>query len=159
MDYRQSARDFLDHMKQFHKISLIRDLLALSSGELAVLDYLSSLSSGSANAGDITSAFHIGTSRTTAILNALEKKSYARRMADPEDGRCVLVCVTDKGRLFLEEKRQEAIRHMADFLELLGPDDAREYMRIIKSAVQKKDRLASCQPKQEPITEGSSVHI
>ncbi|HIU03470.1 MAG TPA: MarR family transcriptional regulator [Candidatus Onthocola gallistercoris] len=137
MDYRQNAEDFLDYMNQFYKIDLIRELNVLSSGEVAVLGYLSLRNNG-VNAGDITSSFHIGTSRTAAILKALEKKGLARRMADPQDGRCILVYITKEGQAFLDRKRQDAIGHMADFLELLGPEDAKDYMRIIKSALEKK---------------------
>ena len=76
------------------------------------------------------------------MLRALEKKGYAIRSADPADRRRVLVSITADGRAAVDAKSMEGIEHTAAFLEMLGPDDADEFIRIVRDAVirsQKKE--------------------
>ena len=141
MDYQEKARDFLYYMKKLNQMPMIRDLSGLSTGEQAVLHYLS-LQDSSVCAGELTAAFAVRSSRTAAILNALEKKGYAIRSADPADRRRVLVSITADGRAAVDAKSMEGIEHTAAFLEMLGPDDADEFIRIVRDAVirnQKKE--------------------
>lgn len=140
MNYIKSAEEVFDYLRQMQKVPVIRELNGISQGEMAVLAYLSSEHDGAA-AGELTAAFGVGTSRTAAILNALTKKGLAKRETDPEDGRRVLVYLTDEGRQEAEEKKREAITHMAEFLELLGPEDSVTFLRIVKTAIDKAGRL------------------
>ena len=75
MNYQERAKDFLYYMKKLNQMPAIRNLSDLSSGEQAVLHYLS-LQDNSISAGELTNTFRIRSSRTAAILNALEKKGY-----------------------------------------------------------------------------------
>lgn len=134
MDYTESAKDFLGYMRQLYKLAMFKDLNDLSQGEMALLGYLAFCRDG-ATAGELTAAFEIGTSRTAAILNTLEKKQFAKRIVDDNDRRKVLVYITEQGRQEIKKKHEESVVHVADFLSLLGPDDAKEYMRIIRDAL------------------------
>ena len=142
MDYREKAKDFLYYMKKLNQMPMIRNLSCMSFGEQAVLHYLS-LQNDSVSAGELTSAFGIRSSRTAAILNALEKKGYALRSADHSDRRRVLVSITEEGRTVVDEKSSEGIEHTAAFLEMLGPEDAEEFIRIIRDAVTRNQKKES----------------
>ncbi len=137
MDRMKSAESVFGCMKCLHKFSVIKDLNDLSQGEMAVLEYLSFDRAG-ASAGELTDAFGVGTSRTAAILNTLERKGLAVRRPDARDGRKVLVYITDAGRREAEEKRLLAIEHMAEFLDLLGEADTWEFMRIVRKAAERQ---------------------
>ena len=134
MDYRNRAEYFLHYMRQLNRTAMVRDLTSLASGEQAVLYYLAFQHDG-ASAGELTSAFDIRSSRTAAILNALEKKGHARRCQNPSDRRQVLVYITDEGKDEVKSRYQDAVGRMAEFLELLGPEDSEEFIRIVRNAV------------------------
>ena len=134
MDYRNRAEYFLHYMRQLNRTAMVRDLTSLASGEQAVLYYLAFQHDG-ASAGELTSAFDIRSSRTAAILNALEKKGHARRCQNPSDRRQVLVYTTDEGKDEVKSRYQDAVGRMAEFLELLGPEDSEEFIRIVRDAV------------------------
>ena len=134
MDYRNRAEYFLHYMMQLNRTAMVRDLTSLASGEQAVLYYLAFQHDG-ASAGELTSAFDIRSSRTAAILNALEKKGHARRCQNPSDRRQVLVYLTDEGKDEVKSRYQDAVGRMAEFLELLGPEDSEEFIRIVRDAV------------------------
>ena len=110
------------------------DLTSLASGEQAVLYYLAFQHDG-ASAGELTSAFDIRSSRTAAILNTLEKKGFARRLQNPQDKRQVLVYITEAGKQEVKGRYEDVISRMAEFLELLGPEDSEEFIRIVRDAV------------------------
>ena len=133
MDYIKEAEESFSYIRQLLKMPMVKDLNGISQGEIAVLAYLSEEHDGAA-AGELTKAFGVGTSRTAAVLNTLTKKGYANRESDPEDGRRVLVYITEAGRKIAEEKKKEAITHMAEFLRKLGPEDTEIFLRIIKNA-------------------------
>lgn len=134
MDYHNRAEYFLHYMRQLNRTAMIRDLTSLASGEQAVLYYLAFEHDG-ASAGELTSAFGIRSSRTAAILNTLEKKGHARRLQNSRDKRQVLVYITETGKQEVKNRYQDVVSHMAEFLELMGPEDSEEFIRIVRDAV------------------------
>ena len=137
MDYGKEAENFLHAIRPLQKITMIQDLNLLSSGEMAALCYLYFQKNG-VNAGELTAKFQFGSSRTAAILNGLERKGYVTRQTDPLDGRRVLVYITEDGKKVATRRQKEAAGHLAEFLELLGPDDSRQLLEILYRAIEKK---------------------
>ena len=133
MDYLDQAQEIFNCMRLLNKAPTIKEMNGISQGEMAMLAYLTFEHNG-ATAGELTETFEVGSSRTAAILNTLEKKGYAIRKPDPKDGRRVLVFVTETGKAETKVRHMEAMQHMADFLKLLGPEDAETLLRIIKNA-------------------------
>ncbi len=135
MDYNyvQSAEDIFSQMLSIRKTSMLRDINDVSQGEIAVLGYLLAEHDG-ATAGELTDALGVGTSRTAAVLNTLEKKGYAERRSDPSDGRRVLAYITEAGRGVAEAKYREAVANVAETLRLLGEEDTRALARILRKA-------------------------
>jgi DNA-binding MarR family transcriptional regulator len=52
-----------------------------------------------------------------ATLASLESRGLVDRSADPEDGRRVVLAVTDAGRAMLQSRRNERTQHLAAALE------------------------------------------
>lgn len=134
MNYHNRAEYFLHYMRQLNRTAMVRGLTSFASGEQAVLYYLAFQHDG-ASAGELTSAFEIRSSRTAAILNALEKKGHAIRSQNPRDKRQVLVYITEAGKEEVKNRYQDVVSRMAEFLELLGPEDSEEFIRIVRDAV------------------------
>ena len=134
MDYLEKAKEMFEYMRQINQVPEFKEMNGVSQGEMAVLAYLTFEHEG-ATAGELSTAFGVGTSRTAAILNTLTKKKLAERVADPKDGRRVLVYATDVGKQEVREMHESAMSHMAGFLSVLGPEDTETFLRIMKNAV------------------------
>lgn len=133
MDYQECAKELLNYLIIGERIGHIiqGNISEIAKGELAVLIYLLDENNG-ANAGKISKRFDINTSRVAAILNALSKKGYIERKEDPIDKRKIQVYITEKGREYGEERRQDILEHVCKMLKELGEEDAKEHIRIMK---------------------------
>ena len=139
MNYTKEAENFLHAIRPLRKITMIKELHDLSSGETAVLSYLHFQKDG-VNAGELTEAFKTGTSRTAAILNGLEKKGFILRRPDPSDRRGTQVFITGTGKAEAVARQKEAAKHMAEFLEFMDPDDAKAFLAIAYRMIEKEKR-------------------
>ncbi|NBC43313.1 MarR family winged helix-turn-helix transcriptional regulator [Corallococcus exiguus] len=100
----------------------------LSAGE-AVL--LSVLASGAMTMTGVMSALHIGASTATSLVSRLEKHGYVRRSRNPEDGRSLLVAITDSGAV-QREAAEEAFTKVDAKLVEAGRDAVRGHTALMK---------------------------
>ena len=144
MDYEKYAAELLDYrIAGDRSCRLIQNNISeVSRGELPVLLYLVEEKDG-ACAGDISEHFGVNTSRVASILNNLCKKGYVVRTPHPTDKRKIQVFVTEKGRSFATERRDEAVRHLSELLRLLGEKDALEHVRIMKRVAELSEQVAA----------------
>ncbi|MER5177275.1 MarR family transcriptional regulator [Streptomyces sp. NPDC002896] len=59
----------------------------------------------------------------TQLVQRLTKQGLVKRISDPDDGRVVLVSITDSGRRLSEERRRKRGERFADLLETLPAED------------------------------------
>ena len=112
-----------------------QDLLAkLSRGEHFVLNYLLT-HYGQAHPTDLSRHMVVSTARIAALLNRMEEKGLISRLPDPLDNRQIIVSLSPKGEEAIEQFRDKVIHSTAKMLELLGPEDAREFLRIQRKLV------------------------
>ncbi|MET7400773.1 MarR family transcriptional regulator [Dactylosporangium sp. NPDC005572] len=76
----------------------------------------------------------------TQLVQRLEREGLAARAADPDDGRVVLVCVTDDGRELLARRRAVRAQHLAAILGNLADDD-QALIAAALPALEKLERL------------------
>lgn len=133
MDYQEYAKELLSYLIINERIGKMiqGNISEIAKGELAVLEYLIYEKDGP-SAIEISQHFHINTSRVAAILNSLCKKGYIERHPDSKDKRKICVYVTEEGKVFGKNKRTEILNHISHLLEMLGEDEAKEYLRIMK---------------------------
>ena len=74
----------------------------------------------------------------TQLITRLEKEGLARRGSDPEDGRAVVVSITDAGREAVARRREGRTRALAAMLEQLP---AQEHAALV-AALPALDRLS-----------------
>lgn len=134
MNYNEYAKEIFDCFSKIHKYTAIKAVSSACQGELAVLGYLSDGHDG-ATAGELTHFFRVGSSRIAAVLNTLEKKGFAIRSPDPSDKRKVRVCLTEKGKNQAEQRRQEMLEHMTEFLAELGTEDTIALLRVMRKMI------------------------
>jgi DNA-binding MarR family transcriptional regulator len=133
---------------------------ALTAGLEQVFGLFRSLSQPSGmsmtTAGTLSSIERLGPQRLTALaaregvtqpamtqlISRLEESGLVRREASPEDGRVVLVVITDEGRAVLARRRSTRAERMTAIIARLSP----EHRAALISALPALDALASARP-------------
>ena len=103
----------------------------MTRGEVFVLNYLMT-HQNQAHPAEISRSMVVSTARIAALLSRLEEKQYISRASDPSDNRQVIVTLLPQGLALIQHIRSEVIAAVVRMLERLGPEDAREYIRIQK---------------------------
>ena len=136
--YRASLTDELLRIMDENPHSLHDDQISATlRGEMAVMRLLGG--SGEQRqlaAGEISRRLSMTTSRIAAVLNSLERKQMIVRKPDPHDKRRVMVTLTEQGKAFCSEKHRCFRKRAARFFELLGEEDARDFVRLMRRVVQ-----------------------
>jgi DNA-binding MarR family transcriptional regulator len=73
--------------------------------------------------GEVSARMHITTGTMTTVLDTLERNSYIRRLADPDDRRRVLVDITPAAQTVLDQMLPE-VQQLARALMGALDDDA-----------------------------------
>ena len=103
----------------------------ITRGEFFVLNYLMT-HQNQAHPAEISRSMVVSTARIAALLSRLEEKQYISRAQDPTDNRQVIVTLLPQGLALIQRIQGEVIAAVVRMLERLGPEDAREYIRIQK---------------------------
>jgi DNA-binding MarR family transcriptional regulator len=83
----------------------------------------------------------------TQLITRLEESGMVRREASPEDGRVVLVVITDEGRAVLARRRSVRSDRMAGIVAQLSP----EHRAALAGALPALDALASVPRDDDPV--------
>jgi len=116
--------DFLNRKNNIEVLNSIR-------GEYGVLNCLMDMENG-ASAGELGKKLHVVPGRIADILNRLEQKELIVRERNEEDRRVVNAKITEKGRQVSIEKRAEIHNDYKGLFKILGEDDVRELIRLLK---------------------------
>ena len=79
----------------------------------------------------------------TQLVTRLEKEGLARRGSDPEDGRAVVVSITDAGREAVARRREGRSRALATLLEQLPAEEHAALVAALPALDHLSDLLAS----------------
>ncbi|MDO4314316.1 MAG: winged helix DNA-binding protein [Oscillospiraceae bacterium] len=129
MYYEILAGELLKINANLMQLPVSQQISRMVKGELFVLDYLSARGTA-VHPKELSKRLSVSTARIASLLNHMEEKRLIVRTEDPRDSRQVLVQLTQEGVKAIEENRRETISQVSKMLESLGPDDAREYIRI-----------------------------
>ena len=116
--------DFLNRKNNIEVLNSIR-------GEYGVLNCLMDMENG-ASAGELGKKLHVVPGRIADILNRLEQKELIVRERNEDDRRVVNAKITEKGRQVSIEKRAEIHNDYKGLFKILGEDDVRELIRLLK---------------------------
>lgn len=130
MDYSELAKQFLNNTYQYRKGLHHKKIDETMHGEAFVIKYISKRG-GAVLPSEISNKMHITSARVAAALNSLENKGQITRTMDPSDRRKILVDLTQSGKELAEKYEQMALDRAKHILELLGEQDAMEFVRIL----------------------------
>jgi DNA-binding MarR family transcriptional regulator len=83
----------------------------------------------------------------TQLISRLEDAGQVRRESDPDDGRVVLVAITDEGRATLAHRRDSRAARLADILARLSP----EHLAALSAAQPALEALVSVSRDDDPL--------
>ena len=129
MDYKKLAERFFYKSYQLKKYELQQIIDENVQGERFALLYIKNKKSP-ALPGEISGEMNISSARVATILNNLESKGLIERQIDRTDRRKILVTLTKEGEEKAKNHNEEVIAQIAKRLELLGEQDAEEFVRI-----------------------------
>lgn len=135
MDYHLLAEELIDLHRRLLSFPFNRMLADLAKGELFVLNYLI-VHQDPVHPKELSQQMMVSTARVAALLNRMEEEGLILRLADSRDNRQTIITPTQFGIRFVQEHRTELVDAMAKTLELLGPEDAQNYLRIQKKILQ-----------------------
>lgn len=134
MDYSRLAVEFLEQMYSFRKIKPLKSIDESLQGEIFAINYIA-IHGDDVLPGEISNDMDVSSARVAQTLNNLEKKGLITRRIDPNDRRKILVTLTPEGKTFSEMHRKHILETVVKMLEMLGEDDAREFVRIMARLV------------------------
>lgn len=130
--YYETLADELLHIRaNLLRVPAHQKLSNMLRGELFVLNYLHDHDT-IVHPKDLSENLSVSTARIASLLKHMEEKNLIVREPDSEDSRQIIVHLTSDGEHVIQKCKEEVLYYLARTLESLGPDDAREYIRIQK---------------------------
>lgn len=129
--YQTLASELLYVNEGLRQMPAEQQIAKLARGELFVLNYLLT-HQYQAHPSDLSRHMVVSTARVAALLNRMEEKKLIARGPDPENRRQIIVRLLPQGTRAIQQIRTEVLDAVAGMLERLGPEDAKEYLRLQK---------------------------
>lgn len=134
MDYYELAEELVHLRATMPRHRMERRMDKIGKGEAFALHYLSA-HGNKAYPKQLSRGMTVSTARVAVILRKLEQQGLITRTVDVYDSRQIVVRLTEKGIEKVEKDHKEMLEAVARMLKMLGPDDARAYIRIQKKLI------------------------
>lgn len=122
------------HSTAIHLLRLVRGQDAATGIGPARLSALSVIVfGGPLSLNDLARAEQVRPPTMSRIVDALEKEGLARRRANPQDRRAVLIEATPKGALILKQGRMRRVKHLAGYLRRLSPAEQKQIENAVRA--------------------------
>src|SRR6266496_998178 len=112
------------HSAAIHALRHVRredPATGLSPARLSALSVL--VYGGPRTLGELAAAEQVRPATMTRIAQSLVEDGYARREADPTDGRVARLTATAKGRRVMQRGRERRVTNLARLLGRLSPEE------------------------------------
>ena len=130
--YYEALADELLHIRaDLLRVPAQQKLSNMLRGELFVLNYLHDHDT-IVHPKELSENLSVSTARIASLLKHMEEKNLIVRAPDSSDSRQIIVRLTEDGKKAIQTYREDVLAYLARTLESLGPDDAREYIRLQK---------------------------
>lgn len=74
----------------------------------------------------------------TLVIDNLEKRSLVKRERQPDDRRCIKVCLTEKGHQLISQIFPSHVAAVVDEMSILTPDEQEELGRLCRKLGKKE---------------------
>lgn len=125
----EDAKRFrMEVLRLARRIGEVRITEIVSETQFDVLTHLHD--GGSATPSDLARMESVTPPAINRTVNALEAAGLVRRVGDPDDGRRIIVQVTDEGHALIDETRNRRNARMRAEFALLSPEDRAAFVRV-----------------------------
>ena len=100
--------------------------------------------------GEISARMHITTGTMTTVLDTLERNSYIRRLADPNDRRRVLVDITPTAQTLLDQMLPEVQQRAKAVMSVLDDDSLHALLETLATLIDAIDTTPKDLPPSAP---------
>ena len=134
-EFHALARELMARGCRFARFRPQHDVSASIRGLPAIMQVLLE-ADGPVSPGELARRTGVSDARVANALRTLEERGFVERRAAREDRRRVEVTLAEAGREDIARHSSEAERHVADLLREMGPDDARDLVRVFGRALE-----------------------
>lgn len=128
MDYRKEAERLFENLRIIYSLPAQRKMLSLTRGELCVLTSL--IVHGNSTPSELISYTDSSSAHVAKILRNLASKGEINRIKDTNDGRSVIISITEKGRQQIKEIYDSIIEYMTAILTQLQENDTASLLKV-----------------------------
>lgn len=131
MNTRKDAQDLLHKLCDCRSRTFFNKIDQSQRGIGFVLVYLQE-ADHEVIAGDLARELNVSTARIAVLLRKMEKSGLVIRYRSSEDARQTVVEITQEGRAFVDEMKEQTLMKMELLIEKVGKEDMEEFIRISK---------------------------
>ena len=125
----EKALHYLQTLFNSRPKKFVREVDSQSRGLQMILHFLAK-ANGEICAGDLSRRFNVSTARIAVALKKLSSKGLIETTSSLEDGRKVVVKITEKGREEVKKNVDEMVDFMKFLMNGIGEEDLNEFLRI-----------------------------
>ncbi len=142
-DISDLSKQFLQDLFNLQCLDLSAKMMPKNCSELALLGLLSHYKS--LTSGEITKKLQMKTSRTAALLNALEEKKQIKRTPSKEDKRIIYVSLTQEGEEICQKGLTCFLKKIEKAYEKIGIAEMEQFKSTLKKIceIEKEAHLCS----------------
>lgn len=127
--------EFLMVLYELSKLKMVGYIVTFIQGEDAFLLRLYLYKE--LNAKQLSKELGITKGRITALINSLKRKNYIITRKNEHDKRSTLISLSEKGKIYLEEKLEKSDKYFENVFEVLGVNEASNLLNTIKNLLAK----------------------
>lgn len=131
MDRNILAENMMNAFDSINRQELFERMKTTFKGENLMLAILMKMG-GKATPGELMQYTECTAARLTAIAKSLETKGLVSRIQNAEDKRSTIIEMTSEGIARFMLLQKESIERIFNLIEMLGENDAKEFVRLIK---------------------------
>ncbi|MFA6860131.1 MAG: winged helix DNA-binding protein [Clostridia bacterium] len=131
MNSKKIAIEILDYMLEHKPRALPPEINGeIARGEIGIMIYLYTYQNTEVFSGTLCKNLDVSSARISRALNRLEQKKLIMRNDAKSDMRLVKVELTAKGKKFVEEEKENALKKIQSIVEFLGEEDTMQLIKI-----------------------------
>lgn len=113
------------------RTSLVEIPLNYCQGETGTLLYLA-FEKDEIAANQLSEILQVSLPRTVSLLNSLEAKGLIMKKIDTKDKRKTNIYITETGKNFIQNKKEDAINKMTQIINKLEEEEINQYIKLAK---------------------------
>jgi DNA-binding MarR family transcriptional regulator len=145
---KKDTRAFYEALSHMLRLYQFRDRDRICCHEVTVTQCyaLEALAKEAVTLNEIAAHLYLDKSTMSRVIDALERKGYASRSTHPDDGRSVVVEITEAGRSLHSKIVGEILAEEETMLAAFSPEVRRAMTKLLSELAWSAERRMECRP-------------